>query len=209
MGIRINTLVTRFEYYFIFKPYGMLSQFSTEGSALTLTDFPFSFPKDVYPVGRLDSDSEGLLLLTNNKKLNLQLLSPNNHVSKKYWVQVEGDISDNAITQLSTGVTITLPSKKTHLTKPCEVKKLSFINIPERNPPIRFRKNIPTTWLEISLQEGKNRQIRKMTAKVGFPTLRIIRVGIGKYFLKNIPQSPLIIKLKEDDVINYFPGIKL
>ncbi len=174
------------KYYLIYKPFGVLSQFTKEGEHLTLADV-YSFPKDVYSVGRLDADSEGLLLLTNDKKLNHHLLNPVFAHKRTYFVQVEGDIKETSLKMLSSGVEIKLPNGKVHLTKPASAILLdlaSLNNIPERNPPIRFRKDIPTPWISLTLTEGKNRQVRKMTAKVGFPTLRLIRASIEDLHLK-------------------------
>lgn len=155
----------------------MLSQFSKDGNNATLSDL-FNFPKDVYPVGRLDSDSEGLLILTNDKNLNYKLLQPKFKHRRTYWVQVDGAINNEALEKLQKGVIIKINGKD-YKTLPSEVRILENpINIDERNPPIRFRKNIPTSWIELTLTEGKNRQVRKMTAAVGFPTLRLIRVKI-------------------------------
>lgn len=164
-------------YFIIYKPYGILSQFSKDGNNATLADL-FDFPKDVYPVGRLDADSEGLLILTNDKNLNYKLLQPKFKHRRTYWVQVDGTIHNEALEKLQKGVIIKINGKE-YKTLPCEVRILeNSINIEERNPPIRFRKNIPTSWIELILTEGKNRQVRKMTAAVGFPTLRLIRVKI-------------------------------
>lgn len=162
----------------------MLSQFTQEQlGQITLKDLDYELPKDVYPVGRLDSDSEGLLLLTNNSRLNQQLLNPQNQHPRTYWVQVEGDISPEALAQLSEGVEISINGKK-HRTAPCKAEKLlETPDLPERNPPIRTRLHIPTSWISLTLTEGKNRQVRRMTAKVGFPTLRLVRVAIGPLLL--------------------------
>jgi 23S rRNA pseudouridine2457 synthase len=176
-----------FLYYILYKPYNMLSQFrqETEGQ-VTLADIDFDFPKDVYPVGRLDSDSEGLLLLTNDKSLNFLLLDPKNAHSRTYYVQVDGDISEEAIAKLSQGVTIHI-NGKSHVTQKAKVEKLPEIpDFPPRNPPVRFRQNIPTSWISITLTEGKNRQVRRMTAAVGFPTLRLVRVQMGKLQLAGL-----------------------
>ena len=172
------------KYYIIYKPYEMLSQFSKEGDHKTLANLNYSFPKDVYPVGRLDADSEGLLLLTNDKQLNHLLLDPQFKHHRSYLVQVEGIFSEEAKIKLEKGVSIAVDGKK-YQTLPCSIAllPLSFgegTGVGLRNPPIRFRKNIPTTWIELTLQEGKNRQVRKMTAAVGFPTLRLVRVSIEK-----------------------------
>lgn len=166
-----------YRYFIIYKPYGMLSQFSKEGNYATLADL-FDFPKDVYPLGRLDADSEGLLIITNDKNLNYKLLHPKFKHNRTYLAQVEGAIDNEAIEKLQKGVEININGQP-HKTLPAKAK---IINAPkeieERNPPIRFRKNIPTSWIELSLAEGKNRQVRKMTAVVGYPTLRLIRIKI-------------------------------
>jgi len=139
------------------------------------------FPRDVYPIGRLDKDSEGLLILTNDKTLNKKILQPKEAIAKTYWVQVEGEPTDAALEELRGGITIK-HQKKPYRTKRCRASIIETpTTLPERNPPIRERVNKPTTWLEIVLEEGKNRQIRQMTAKVGFPTLRLVRVAIGRF----------------------------
>jgi 23S rRNA pseudouridine2457 synthase len=164
-------------YYLIYKPYLMLSQFSKEGDKPTLADLKFDFPSDVYPVGRLDADSEGLLLLTSDKQLNHRLLNPKFRHNRTYYVQVDGALTTEACQQLSDGVTIAVDGKK-YATLPAMVQTLDEPSLPDRNPPIRYRAAIPTSWLAISLHEGKNRQVRKMTAAVGFPTLRLVRWAI-------------------------------
>lgn len=171
------------KYYIIYKPFEMLSQFTKEGDHKTLANLNYHFPKDVYPVGRLDADSEGLLLLTNDKRINHLLLDPKFKHSRMYWAQADGQLTEEARLKLEKGVTITNEGKS-YQTLPC---KATIISSPEesgklgpRNPPIRYRKSIPTTWIELTLQEGKNRQVRKMTAAVGFPTLRLVRVSIEK-----------------------------
>lgn len=163
----------------------MLSQFSPENNKPVLGEL-FPFPKDVYPVGRLDADSEGLLILTNDKKLNHQLLDPKFRHWRTYWVQVDGEISQEAIKQLESGLQIKV-NKKVHPTMPARASKIKAPeHLPERNPPIRYRKDIPTSWLELSLQEGKNRQVRRMTAAIGFPTLRLIRARIENLSLQGM-----------------------
>ena len=157
----------------------MLSQFSREGDHPTLADLDFKFPKDIYPVGRLDADSEGLLLLTNDNFLKTKVLDPKNRHSKTYYAQVEGLITAEACAELQSGVQISINGKK-HLTSPAKVHPIEEPALPERNPPIRFRQNIPVSWVSISIGEGKNRQVRRMTAAVGFPTLRLVRWSIGK-----------------------------
>lgn len=164
-------------YFLIYKPYLMLSRFSGEGDKPTLADLEFQFPNDVYPVGRLDADSEGLLLLTNDKQLNHRLLNPKFRHNRTYYVQVEGALTDEACRSLSAGVTISVDGKSYH-TLPAEARPITEPALPERNPPIRYRASIPTSWLSITLHEGKNRQVRKMTAVVGFPTLRLVRWAI-------------------------------
>lgn len=170
-----------YKYYAAYKPYGMLTQFTDGEGRKTLSDL-YPFPKDVYAVGRLDMDSEGLILLTNDKKVNSFLLKPENGHEREYLVQVEGIPDRDALKKLETGVIIegrkTLPARAKLLITPPEV--------PERIPPIRERKTIPVSWITLSLVEGKNRQVRKMTASAGYPTLRLIRIRIGKILLGNM-----------------------
>ncbi|WP_242692299.1 pseudouridine synthase [Aridibaculum aurantiacum] len=161
-------------YFIIYKPFQVLSQFTSQEAKTTLADV-FKVPKDVYPVGRLDYDSEGLLILSNDASLNQRLLHPKHKHEREYWVQVDGAFTLEALQKIQAGVTISIDGKQ-HRTLPC--KAYIFTDaplVPERDPPIRFRKNIPTSWIRITLHEGKNRQVRKMTAAVGFPTLRLIR----------------------------------
>lgn len=141
-----------------------------------MKDF-FDVPTDVYPVGRLDYDSEGLLILSNDKKLNHFLLDPAHQHEREYWVQVEGDVDEVALSRLCDRVPINL-NGKIYRTEKCFAAKLLDPKVPERVPPIRVRKSIPTSWIKMILTEGKNRQVRKMTAHVGFPTLRLIRYRI-------------------------------
>lgn len=168
-----------FRYFLFYKPYQVLSQFSAGGGKKTLADFFAGLPKNIYPVGRLDYDSEGLLLLTNDKSLTQQLLEPKFAHQRTYYVQVEGAITNEALQQLASGVTISIDGKQ-HRTKPAQAKRIDEPALPERNPPIRFRKEIPTSWIALTLTEGKNRQVRRMTAAVGFPTLRLVRYSIGQ-----------------------------
>ncbi|MEY4927299.1 MAG: hypothetical protein RI894_1735 [Bacteroidota bacterium] len=164
--------------FLVYKPFGMLSQFTREvAGQFTLADLDFDFPPDVYPVGRLDYDSEGLLLLSNDKSLTDKLLNPVNAHKREYWVEVEGEISDEALRNLQKGVEISINGQK-YTTMPAQAEKIEMPALPERNPPIRVRKTIPTSWISIVLQEGKNRQVRRMTAAVGFPTLRLVRARI-------------------------------
>jgi 23S rRNA pseudouridine2457 synthase len=178
-------------YFIVYKPYLVLSQFTTQLNKETLANY-FSVPKNVYPVGRLDEDSEGLLILTDDEKLNHLLLDPSAGHEREYWVQVEGIISQESINQLKRGVEINL-NGKLYITKHCIVSIFKEEpSLPPRNPPIRFRKNIPTTWIKMILSEGKNRQVRRMTAKVGFPTLRLVRYRIEDIELGNLQAGEMI-----------------
>ncbi len=164
------------------KPYDVLSQFSPEpdSKAQTLKDY-IDVP-GVYPVGRLDRDSEGLMLLTNNGQVQHRLSDPRFQHPRTYWVQVERIPDAAALQALAQGVVI-----QSYRTRPAQVKLLATEpTLPERDPPIRFRKNVPTAWLELTLTEGKNRQVRRMTAAVGFPTLRLVRVAIGSLQLNDL-----------------------
>ncbi len=185
------------EYYLLYKPFQVLSQFTSVEGKNCLKDI-VNVSKDVYPVGRLDYDSEGLLLLTNDTSVNHQLLHPSFEHARTYWVQVEGAITQEALMQLTKGVTISVEGKQ-HKTKPAILAILdAIISIPERNPPIRFRKNIPTIWVSIQITEGKNRQVRKMFASVGFPVLRLIRAQLGKYHITGmLPGDCLKLSLQE------------
>lgn len=157
----------------------------------TLADF-FDVPKDIYPVGRLDYDSEGLLILTNDKTVNHRLLHPKFKHEREYWVQVDGAITQHAITALSKGVTISVDGKQHH-TSPAKIQLFpTEPNVPVRNPPIRYRKEIPAPWISMVLTEGKNRQVRKMTASVGFPTLRLIRYRIEQITIDGMQPGDLV-----------------
>lgn len=162
------------------KPYGVISQFSADGRHATLKDY-IPMP-GVYPAGRLDTDSEGLLILTDDGVLQHRISHPRHKLAKTYWVQVEGIPDDSALNQLREGVDL-----GEFMTKPA---KAQLIEEPpglwQRDPPIRSRKSIPTTWVEVIIWEGKNRQVRRMTAKVGFPTLRLIRARIGDWTLDGL-----------------------
>ena len=166
----------KYRYILFYKPYGVLSQFTDgngETQRSTLKNY-ISIP-GVYPVGRLDWDSEGLMLLTDRGQLQHRLSHPQFEHQRTYWAQVERIPDADAIALLQQGVII-----EKYRTRPAKVLQLNFEpQLPPRNPPIRFRKNVPTAWLEISLTEGKNRQVRRMTAVVGFPTLRLVRVAIA------------------------------
>jgi 23S rRNA pseudouridine2457 synthase len=162
------------------KPYLVLSKFTDSEGRKTLADF-VKIP-DVYPCGRLDYDSEGLILLTNSGKLQNYISSPKHKLPKTYWAQVEGEITDEAIEKLKRGVRL-----KDGITLPAEARRIDEPpNLWKRNPPIRFRKNIPDTWLELTIREGRNRQVRRMTAAVGFGTLRLIRKSIGEWSIDGL-----------------------
>ncbi|MGB1243196.1 MAG: pseudouridine synthase [Chitinophagales bacterium] len=166
------------QYFLLYKPFNVLCQFTDSSLTKRTLGEVYPFPKNVYPVGRLDTDSEGLLILTNDKTLNHRLLNPQFAHKRTYWVQVEGIPTIEALEELEKGVDIKV-NKKMYHTKKAAVKLLQNPpSVPDRNPPIRFRKNQATSWLELTLTEGKNRQVRRMTAKVGFPTLRLIRASI-------------------------------
>lgn len=173
------------DYFLIYKPFQVLSQFTSTEGKLCLKDI-LHVPTDVYPVGRLDYDSEGLLLITNDKSINQQLLNPIFAHQRTYWVQVDGAITPGALAQLTKGVTINIEGKA-YKTKSAKLELLpDSVQVPDRNPPIRFRKNIPTSWVAIQVTEGKNRQVRKMFAQVGFPVLRLIRAKLGKYTIQDM-----------------------
>lgn len=163
------------------KPFQVMSQFSPEGDKLTLKDF-IDIPR-VYPAGRLDYDSEGLLLLTDDGRLQARISDPQHKLPKTYWVQVEGEITPEAIASLSQGVLL-----KDGMTKPAQAIAMAEpVDLWPRNPPVRYRAVIPTSWLSLTIREGRNRQVRRMTAAVGFPTLRLIRYGIGQITLDDLP----------------------
>ncbi len=168
------------KYFTIFKPYGYLSQFTDAEGRKTLKDL-YAFPNDVYPVGRLDMDSEGLLIITNDKSLTDYLLNPKNRHEKEYYVQVEGIPNQEVLRRLEKGIVI--ENKKT---LPAKVNIIDDPGFQQRVPPIRERKTIPTTWMSITITEGRNRQVRKMTAAVGYPTLRLVRVRIKNLLLGNL-----------------------
>ncbi len=161
------------------KPFQVLSQFTDEGQRNTLK--AYITERGFYPAGRLDYDSEGLLILTDDGQTQHQLANPAFKLEKTYWVQVEGQIDQQAIESLIKGVLL-----KDGKTKPAQAKIIIEPQLWSRNPPIRERKNQPTSWLELKIKEGKNRQVRRMTAAVGFPTLRLIRYAIGKWTVENL-----------------------
>lgn len=158
------------------KPYGVLSQFTPEPGSQFRTLADFGFPKGVYPIGRLDADSEGLLLLSDEAELNQRLLHPRNAHEREYWVQVERIPSTEVLRKLERGLVI-----QGHRTLPCRARLLDpQPQMPPRDPPIRVRKSVADCWLSLELVEGKNRQVRRMTAAIGHPTLRLVRVRIGE-----------------------------
>jgi 23S rRNA pseudouridine2457 synthase len=166
------------------KPYGMLSQFTQDGEG-QITLAACGFPPGVYPIGRLDLDSEGLLLLSDEAGLNTRLLDPKNAHPRTYHAQVEGEVSEEALARLRGGGLVI----QGHRTLPCLARRVGPVH-PDRDPPIRYRAAIPTSWIALTLTEGKNRQVRRMTAAVGFPTLRLIRVAIGSLTLEGARLAP-------------------
>lgn len=164
------------------KPYGVLSQFTdrgTDGARATLSDY-IDVP-GVYPAGRLDRDSEGLLLLTDDGRLQARIADPRFKLAKTYWVQVEGEPSGDALAALRKGITL-----NDGPTLPAQVTPIGAPDLWPRDPPVRFRKTVPDAWLALAIREGRNRQVRRMTAAVGHPTLRLVRVRIGDWSLDDL-----------------------
>lgn len=175
-----------------YKPYEVLSQFSPSEGRKTLADFFSALPKNIYPAGRLDFDSEGLIVLSSDKQLAHQLTDPRFAHERTYFVQVEGLISDEALRKLSSGIDIRIDGKL-HRTKPVRAERLlQEPKLPPRVPPIRFRKSVPDSWLSLTLTEGRNRQVRRMTAAAGFPTLRLVRYAIGRVTIEGMKPGDFI-----------------
>ena len=177
------------------KPYGVICQFSPSAGKPTLKDF-IGVP-DIYPAGRLDTDSEGLLMLTDDGILQARIAEPARKIVKTYWVQVEGEPTDEELDPLRKGVDLddfTAAPAKAKLLSPPK-------NIWPRYPPVRFRQKIPTAWLEISIAEGKNRQIRRMTARIGYPTLRLVRISIGNWSLSGLESGKWRVETVPRDMV--------
>jgi len=207
--------------YIFYKPYGVLCQFTGEPGQKTLADFG-PFPKDVYPTGRLDADSEGLVLLTNDGRLKHLLMEPKYAHPRTYLVQVERIPTEESLERLRKGVVIegkrTKPaeaafvkfevrSSNAEVTTKFELRTSNF-GLAPRNPPIRFRKNVPTTWLEITLREGRNRQVRKMTAAIGHPTLRLVRIKIMDLTLEGLMEGESR-ELKQEEIERIYKKLRL
>ena len=168
------------KYFALYKPYGVLSQFTSVAGKKTLADV-YKFPENVYPVGRLDMDSEGLLILTDDKTLPEYLLNPDNKHEREYYAEIEGIAKEEELRKLESGVII-----EGKMTLPAKVKVLHNVKIEAREVAIRFRKNVPDSWISLTLIEGRNRQVRKMTASIRHPTLRLIRMRIKNILLGDL-----------------------
>lgn len=181
---RINS--NGLKYYVFYKPFGVICQFTPEEFGQKCLKDYLQIDEDIYPIGRLDKDSEGLLLLTNDHKLNKRILAPEKYIQKKYCCQVEGQISPQAVLLLQKGIHVRILKKTCWLKAPFVQILEQTPEFPPRDPPIRFRLNKPDSWVEIGITEGKNHQVRKMLAAVGFPVLRLIRRSIGNLNLDNM-----------------------
>tara|TARA_Y100001951_G_scaffold15257_1_gene10407 strand:- start:9226 stop:9876 length:651 start_codon:yes stop_codon:yes gene_type:complete len=184
------------------KPFQVMSQFSAHDARATLADF-IDLP-GVYPAGRLDYDSEGLMILTDDGKLQHRISHPRHKLSKTYWVQVEGQINKSAVRQLCQGVELkdglTMPATAALMDEPDDLWP--------RDPPIRYRANIPTSWLSLTISEGRNRQVRRMTAAVGFPTLRLVRAAIGPWSVSELaPGEYRRLTLSREELAKRFPAL--
>jgi 23S rRNA pseudouridine2457 synthase len=189
----------KLKYFVLHKPYGFLSQFTDKLYRKTLSHIK-NIPKEVYPIGRLDMDSEGLLLLSNDKLLVDYLLNPNNSHEKEYLAQVEGVPTEEEMNKFRKGLLI-----ENKITLPAKIEVVVPRNIPERVPPIRIRMNIPVCWLKIVITEGRNRQVRKMTAAIGHPTLRLIRTRIKNISLDELKTGEIreLTEIEIKDLKNY------
>lgn len=181
------------------KPFGVLTQFTDSEGRQTLADY-VPLP-GVYPAGRLDADSEGLVVLTDDGRLQARIADPKHKLAKIYWAQVEGIPDPESLSRLAAGVDL-----GDFVTRPCQVRVMPEPpSLWPRNPPIRFRAAIPTTWLELTLKEGKNRQVRRMTAKVGFPTLRLVRWAVGEWTLDQLAPGQW---READKMLSTFPKLR-
>jgi 23S rRNA pseudouridine2457 synthase len=187
------------KYFALNKPYGVISQFTGEAGRKTLANI-YKFPKNVYPVGRLDMDSEGLLLLTDDKSLTEYLLNPENRHEREYYAEVEGIPTEEELKRLESGLII-----EGKMTLPAKAKMLDNIKIEAREKPIRFRENVPDCWISLTLMEGRNRQVRKMTAAIWHPTLRLIRVRIKNILLGDM--KPGDVRILSDTEIKELKGL--
>ena len=187
------------KYFALNKPYGVLSQFTGEGGRKTLAGL-YDFPDNVYPIGRLDMDSEGLLLLTDDKTITEYLLNPENKHEREYYAEVEGIPTEEELKSLESGVII-----EGKMTLPAKARILSNIKIDARESPIRFRKTVPECWISLTITEGRNRQVRKMTAAIWHPTLRLIRVRIKNILLGDM--KPGGVRILSDTEIKELKGL--
>jgi 23S rRNA pseudouridine2457 synthase len=186
--------------YALNKPFGILSQFSSEGNHPGILSLQLNLPKDVWPIGRLDRDSEGLLLLTDDMRLRQQLTDPKENSRKTYWVQVEGAPTEETLERFQQPMLLRIKRQEIR-TKPARVSVMDEPEVWDRTPPIRHRLSVPTSWIALELKEGKNRQVRRMTANVGHPTLRLIRAEVGDLTLKGLGLSPgEVIQLKPEQI---------
>jgi len=190
-------------YLLAYKPFNVLTQFSGSPPEQTLQALAYDFPSDVYPVGRLDKDSEGLLLLSNDRRLNQRLLEPRFGHQREYYVQVERIPDARALAELNQGVQL-----KDGLTRPAQAHLLAEPDLPAREPPIRYRAQIPTAWISLTLSEGRNRQVRRMTAAVGFPTLRLVRWRIEHLTLAGL-QPGEVRELSSDQRLELLKRLRL